>query len=85
MAGVISSQIIDDNFEDKDKRKMDKFILLSMKRTGSNHLMNSLAMASHKKFVWFDAPPDTWKTFDLPFSKDIWDYNYFISFILITH
>ena len=37
--------------------------------------MNSLAMASHKKFVWFDAPPDTWKTFDLPFSKDIWDYN----------
>ena len=54
---------------------MDKFILLSMKRTGSNHLMNSLAMASHKKFVWFDAPHDTWKTFDLPFSKDIWDYN----------
>jgi len=48
---------------------MDKFILLSMKRTGSNHLMNSLAMASHKKFVWFDAPPDIWKTFDLPFSK----------------
>ena len=50
---------------------MDKFILLSMKRTGSNHLMNSLAMASHKKFVWFDAPPDTWKTFDLPFIPSI--------------
>ena len=30
VAGVISSQIIDDNFEDKDKRKMDKFILYSL-------------------------------------------------------
>jgi len=52
---------------------MDKFMLLSMKRTGSNNLMNALSMSSRKNFVWFDAPPETWKTFNLSFSKNIWD------------
>ena len=50
-------------------------MLLSMKRTGSNHLMNAISQLSNKKFVWFDAPPRTWKQFDLPFPKNIWDYN----------
>ena len=54
---------------------MNKFMLLSMKRTGSNHLLNSLQIASKRKMVWFDAQPNTWKEFNLPFSKNIWDYN----------
>ena len=54
---------------------MDKFILLSMKRTGSNNLTSSISMSSREKLVWFDAPPPTWETFDLPFPKNIWDYD----------
>jgi len=50
-------------------------MLMSMKRTGSNHLLGSLQDASKQKMVWFDAPPETWKTFGLPFSKNIWDYD----------
>ena len=46
-----------------------------MKRTGSNHLLGSLQVASKQKMVWFDAPPPTWETFDLPFPKNIWDYD----------
>ncbi len=54
---------------------MDKFMLLSMKRTGSNNLMNSIRMSSREKLVWFDAPPKTWETFNLPFSKNIWEQD----------
>jgi len=54
---------------------MDKFILLSMKRTGSNNLTSSISMSSREKLVWFDAPPPTWEAFDLPFPKNIWDYD----------
>jgi hypothetical protein len=32
-------------------------------------------MSSREKLVWFDAPPPTWETFDLPFPKNIWDYD----------
>ena len=48
---------------------MNKFMLLSMKRTGSNHLLNSLQIASKRKMVWFDAQPNTWGRFDLSFQK----------------
>ena len=46
-----------------------------MKRTGSNNLTSSISMSSREKLVWFDAPPPTWETFDLPFPKNIWDYD----------
>ena len=48
---------------------MNKFMLLSMKRTGSNHLLNSLQITSKRKMVWFDAHPNTWNEFGLSFSK----------------
>ena len=46
-----------------------------MKRTGSNNLTSSISMSSREKLVWFDAPPPTWEAFDLPFPKNIWDYD----------
>ena len=50
-------------------------MLLCMKRTGSNHLMNALNRITNKKLVWFDAPPRTWREFGLPFSSNLWEYN----------
>ena len=50
-------------------------MLFSMKRTGSNHLMCSFQDITNKKLVWFDAPLDTWSTFDLPFQREIWNQN----------
>ena len=48
---------------------MNKFMLLSMKRTGSNNLLNSLQIASKRKMVWFDVQPNTWNRFDLSFQR----------------
>ena len=48
---------------------MNKFMLLSMKRTGSNNLLNSLQIASKRKMVWFDVQPNTWDRFDLSFQR----------------
>ena len=48
-------------------------MLLSMKRTGSNHLLNAIQSISDKKMVWFDAQPKFWESFGLSFGKDIWN------------
>lgn len=48
-------------------------MLLSMKRTGSNHLTNAIQSISNKKMVWFDAQPKYWDSFNLSFDRDIWN------------
>ena len=58
---------------------MNKFILLSVKRSGSNNLMNSLHHLTRTKMVWMDSPPDIWKTFGLSFSNDEFYLNSNIS------
>ena len=37
--------------------------------------MCSFQDITNKKLVWFDAPLDTWSTFDLPFQREIWNQN----------
>ena len=52
---------------------MDKFILLSQKRSGSNNLLNALMTVSGQNMVWFDSPPDIFKKFNLSFDSQIYE------------
>lgn len=50
-------------------------MLMSMKRTGSNHLLYTLSSITKKKFVWFDALKEKWNKFNLTFEREIWNEN----------